>query len=155
MRLYHFSPIKNQKQFLLAVKYIATSNTKLCKSVIGKKLPINSLTIFSHYPKEFEQLTKYLYKLGKRYNENNGLRVRLNKPINVGSNVITYLRVRKPDPYRMQVGCNDFIVENYKVFKNTYLKAQAKNLRLIKRQEYEMIEFFDPEFDVLAYVVNG
>ncbi|MBI2232344.1 MAG: hypothetical protein HYU56_00315 [Candidatus Aenigmarchaeota archaeon] len=93
--------------------------------------------------------------MGDYYNENNGLRVRLKKPINVSGHSILFLRIRKPDPYRMQVGCNDFVVENYKTFKKGYLTKHTQNLRLIERPEYEMIEFFHPDFDVLAYIVHA
>ena len=51
-------------------------------------------------------------------------------------------------------GCNDFEIPNYKVFKNEHLSKHSKNLRLIERKDYEMIEFFDPDFDVFAYIVS-
>jgi len=92
--------------------------------------------------------------MGKRFNENNGPRIVLNNPIIIGKNKIEYLRIRKPDTYRMQTGCCDFIVDDYNDFKKTSLHRNKTNLRLIKRDEYEMIEFFDPDFDVLAYVVS-
>ena len=155
MKLYRFSPILNKKLLIKAIKYTATQTQKLCKKAIGKELPIKSLTIFAHYPHEYERLIKILYDLGSLHNEHNGPRVVLKVPIKVAQNTISYLRIRKPDPYRMQVGCNDFEVEDYRTFKSKYLTKQAKNLRLIKRPDYEMIEFFDPDFDVLAYVVSS
>lgn len=154
MRLYRFSPIVNEKQLIRAVKYVAIQTTRLSKKAIGKTLPISSLTIFAHYPSEYEKLVKLLYKLGKLHDENNGPRVILRKPIDVKNHIIKYLRIRKPDPYRMQVGCNDFDVEDYRAFKNKHLKIRSQKLCLIKRPDYEMIEFFDPDFDVLAYVVS-
>lgn len=153
MKLYRFSPIKNGEELIKAVKYVTKQNTKLCKKIIGTVLPITSLTIFSHYRDEYEKLVKILHKMGKLCGENNGPRVALHKPVKVNGNVIAYLRIRKPDPYRMQVGCSDFDVA-YQHFKKKYLNKKPKNLRLIKRPEYEMIEFFDPDFDVLAYVVS-
>lgn len=152
MKLYRFSPIKNEKELVKGVKYVAKENTKLCKKLTGKKLPISSITIFSHYRQEFQKLSAILHRLGSLYDENNGPRVTLHKPIKAAGHRITQLRIRKPDPYRMQVGCSDFDV-NYEEFKTAFSKA--KGLRIIRRQEYEMIEFFDPDFDVLAYVVNN
>ncbi|MBI5452447.1 hypothetical protein HY945_03215 [Candidatus Gottesmanbacteria bacterium] len=90
--------------------------------------------------------------LGNFVNENNGPRVALREPIKVGENTIIHLRIRKPDSYRMQVGCNDFDVPDYETFKNENLSKYPNNLRLIKREDYEMVEFFHPDFDVLAYV---
>ncbi len=92
--------------------------------------------------------------MGAPYNENNGPRVALHEPIIVDSNTITHLRIRKPDLERPQVGCNDFDVENYEAFKTEYLSKFPEYLFLIKRPEYEMIEFRHPDYDVLAYVVS-
>ena len=47
MKLYRFSPIKNEEELIKATTYVATQTTKLCKKVIGGILPINSLTIFT------------------------------------------------------------------------------------------------------------
>jgi hypothetical protein len=153
MKLYRFSPIRNEKELVRAAKYVASQNTKLCKKVIGKSLPITSLTIFSHYEDEYKRLEAIVLKFGKPYRGYNGVLVILNKPLKAGRHAITHLRIRKPDPYRMQVGCSDFVVKDYQGFKARFSK-HLQNLRLIQRDEYEMIEFFDPDFDVLAYVVS-
>ncbi len=65
-------------------------------------------------------MTTLVVAMGTPYNEDNGPRVKLTEPIRVkvmtiernGVNedhfsTIEYLRIRKPDPYRMQVGCAD------------------------------------------------
>ncbi len=153
MQLYRFSPIKDEQQLRKTVIYIANETSKLSKKIIGKILPIKSLTVFSHYPDEFEKLSEITKTIGNFLNENNGPRIILHKPIKVGNNTIIHLRIRKPDPYRMQVGCNDFEIIDYNTFKNENLSKHTNNLRLIKRSNYEMIEFFDPDFDILAYVV--
>lgn len=154
MQLYRFSPIKNEKQLREAVIYIADKTSELSRKVIGKSLPISSLTIFAHYSDEFEKLSEIVKTLGNFFNDNNGPRVALHEPIKVGANTITHLRIRKPDPYRMHVGCNDFYIPDYETFKNENLLKYQNNLRLIKRESYDMLEFFHPDFDVLAYVVS-
>jgi hypothetical protein len=154
MRLYRFSPIQNKEQLLKAVEYVAKQNTKLSKKVLGKPLSIKSLTIFAHYQQEYEQLVNILLEMGTKLKEHNGLYVSLNEPIKVGKNSIIRIRARQPDPYRMQVGCSDFEVENYLSFKETYLVKHAQNLRLIPRADGEMIEFFDSDIDTLGYVVS-
>lgn len=148
------SPIVSKEQLIEAIKYTAASASELCRKIIEKPLPIHSLTIFSHTEDEFEFLKKLLGIMGAPYNENNGPRVALHEPIVVGSNIITHLRIRKPDLERPQVGCNDFDIEDYKAFKSEHLAKHPDNLFLIKRPDYEMIEFRHPDFDVLAYVVS-
>ncbi len=149
-----FSPIQDKDTLLRAVEYVATRTSELASKIVGRSFPIKYLTIFSHDQSEYETLVKILAELGAPYDENNGPRVTLLEPIVVGGNTITRLRIRKPDPNRPQVGCGDFETD-YESFKNKCLATHPENLRLIKRPTYEMIEFFDPESDVLAYVVSS
>lgn len=153
--VYRFSPISSKEKLLEAVQYVASSATKLGQQVVGEEYPINSLTIFSHYQDEFAKLKEILLEMGKLDHENNGPFVQLNNPITLPNNDLQLLRVRQPDPYRLQVGCCDFQVPNYEEFKSVFLNKNPNNLRLITRPEYEMIEFFDPNFDILAYVVSN
>jgi hypothetical protein len=150
---YRFSPITNLEQLLSAINYIAEQTSLLAKQATGLDLAIKSLTVFSHYNDEFEVLKNIIKPLGKPHNENNGPRIKLDQPIKSKTNNIEYLRIRHPDSGRPQVGCNDFIVENYQNFKEQFLN-ENHNLRLIVRPNYEMIEFFDTKFDVLAYIVS-
>ncbi len=145
--------IQNQEELIEVVKYIAVETSRMAQKIVGKIFPIKSLTVFAHSQPEFELLEKILAKMGKPYNYNNGPRVELHEPIKVGSNRITHLRIRKPDPERPQVGCNDFETD-YEVFKRKYLSKHLENLRLIKRPKCEMIELHDPGFKVLVYVVS-
>jgi hypothetical protein len=154
MKLYRFSPIQDQAQLTDAVSHVAEQASRLCTQVIGEQLPITYLTIFAHYSDEYENLVDILHSLGETMEANNGLRTKLEKPIGMNGQTITDVRVRQPDPYRMQVGCCDFGIDDYRVFKQSNLLQHSQNLRLIKRPKYEMIEFFDPNYDVLAYVIG-
>ena len=145
--------IKNKEELIKAVKYVATETSRLAEKIVGKTFPITSLTVFAHSQSEYELLIRILAEMGKPYNYNNGPRVELYEPIEVENNHITHLRIRKSDPERPQVGCNDFKT-NYETFKVEYLLKHPDNLRFVKRSEYEMIEFYDVKFDVLAYVVS-
>lgn len=153
MNSYRFSPIENKEALIEAVKYIASQTSALSHKIIDKSFPITSLTIFAHSDDEYSRLIKILSELGSPYNENNGPRVLLHEPIVAGENVITHLRIRKPDPERPQAGCNDFDTD-YEAFKKDYLTIRSSNLRLIERTDYEMIELFDTDLDVLAYIVS-
>lgn len=154
-KLYRFSPIETEKELHEAVVYVSEKVTELCKKITGEEFSIDSLTIFSHYSKEFESLKQTAINMGELESEHNGPYVKLNNPIKLKNNKLSMLRIRQPDPYRMQVGCNDFSVSSYKEFKERFLSSKKDNLRLIERPDYEMIEFFDPDFDVLSYVLSG
>lgn len=153
-KLYRFSPIISEEKLLEAIQYVAQKATSLCKKITGEEFPISSITIFSHYNSEFENLQKILLTLGKVAANNNGPYVRLHSSLQLPNNKLELLRVRQPDPYRMQVGCCDFTVEDYEKFKSLTLPDHPEKLRLIERPDYEMIEFFDPGFDVLAYITS-
>ena len=77
MQLYRFSPIKDEKQLREAVVYVADKTSTLAKKIISKPLPISSLTIFAHYPDEFEKLSKIARDIGNFFDESNGPRVAL------------------------------------------------------------------------------
>lgn len=144
--------IKTKAELLNTIRYIANQTSQMCKEIVGITLPIKSLTVFCHDENEFEHLKEILNTMGAPYNENNGPRITLSEPIIVNEHTITHVRIRHPDILRPHVGCNDFEVNSYVDFKNTYLHSPY--LKLIQRPTYEMIEFRHPAYDVLAYVVS-
>ena len=62
------------------------------------------------------------------------------------------LKVRKPDETRKERGDADFTVDNYNAFKEKYLSRPG--FSLIKRENFEMIELIDPDFNVRTYFSN-
>ena len=154
MQLYQFSPIESKEKLLEAGEYVVRTTSELMEKVVGATFPISSLTVFSHYEEEFENLKIILESLGDITGDTNGPRVKLHEPRSIGQHTITYLRVRKPDIYRSQVGCVDFDVSDYHQFKSSHLADFPQNLRLIERPDYELIELFDPNHDVLGYILS-
>jgi len=152
-RLYRFSQIKTQEELVIAINYVAEKATELCYKITSQTYPIDYLTIFSHYPEEFNFLKQTALEMGNLKSENHGPLVELSTPLKLTNGELKLLRIREPDPYRMQVGCSDFIVPDYQEFKNQFL-GKSENLRLIERPDLELIEFFHPDFDVLAYVLS-
>jgi hypothetical protein len=167
MDLYRFSPIESQSALADAIAYVATECTWLFFNVTGFVAPIRSLTIFAHYPDEYDALVRMQSDLGELRSDQNGPRIKLADPIVIEVGVlevngvretvtqtIEYLRIRRPDPYRMQVGCCDYEIEDYWDFKE-FFGFRAESPRTIQRRDYEMLEFFDPSSDVLGYAVSG
>ena len=152
-RLYRFSQIYTQEELLIAIKYVAAKATELCQKITSQTYPIDYITIFCHYPEEFNFLKQTALELGDLKSENHGPLVELGTPLELINGQLKSLRIREPDPYRMQVGCADFTVSDYQEFKNQFL-GKSENLRLIERLDFEMLEFFHPDFDVLAYILS-
>ena len=154
MQLYRFSPIETKETLLEAIAYECATSAKLFTQITGETAPITSVTIFAHYPEEFETLKGIQATMGTQVGEVLGPRVALHEPITIGEGVVTHLRIRQPDPYHGQVGSNDYDIADYATFKEKFLAAKPNNLRLLVRPDYELIEFWHPDFDVTGYVLS-
>jgi len=163
MRLYRFSPIQNKEELLEAIKHIHFSCYKLCKQSFGEYLPnAGNMGVFCHYDDEYDRLIA----IRKEMTENTGnlsqKYFKLHEPIiipaegDVPETTYTYLYIRRPDPYRAQVGDVDFYLapEEYQDLKQAML-AGTKTLpgaRVFDRPDLDMIELYDPNVDALGYV---
>lgn len=168
MKLYRFSSIQTDDELLTAINYVATAATKMMFRNTGNLETIKSLTIFAHYADEYKRMLSLMKNLGEQKTANNGLRFVLNKPIHVQAmslevnghpdqvtQIIEEVRIRKPDPYRTQVGCCDIEVDKRGFeFREDSDGHHSSTSRLIKRPDLRMIEYFDPDFDVLIYAVE-
>lgn len=162
MKLYRFSPIKNQEDLFEAIKHIHFECYKLCKQSFGHYLPnAGNMGVFCHYEEEYEQLIKIRKELTEDSDNINQKYFRLHKPIvisgqdDVPETTYTYLYVRRPDPYRHHVGDVDFYLEpkKYSELKKSLLVGkEMKGARIFYRPDLDMIELYDPDVDALAYV---
>jgi len=162
MKLYRFSPIKNQKELFEAIKHIHFECHKLCKESFGKYLSnAGNIGVFCHYEKEYKNLIKLQKKLTDQSDNINQKYFKLHEPIiifakeNIPETTYTYLYIRKPDPYRYQVGDIDFHLEpqKYSKLKQSILSGKkVKGARVFERSDPDMIELYDPDIDVLGYV---
>ncbi|MBI2572833.1 hypothetical protein HYV86_03160 [Candidatus Woesearchaeota archaeon] len=162
MKLYRFSPIKNKEDLLQAVNHVHTASHKLCKQSFGKYLAnAGNMGIFCHYDEEYNLLTKFRKELTEESNNVNQKYYRLHTPIiiptqgDIPQTTYTHLYIRKPDPYRAQVGDIDFYLEpaTYSKLKESITKGKPiHGARVFDRTDLDMIELYDPDVDVLAYV---
>lgn len=164
---YLFSPISETSVILDAVGYVAKEATKMLFRSQGYTLPIKYVTLFAHYDSEYDELIKLSTELGTQSVTNNGVKTLLTNPIEVlamkldvngqredVTHLVESIRIRKPDPYRMQVGCCDFEYNSdYEWLAGTETIANSR-VRRILRKDLDMVEFHDPDFDVLGYVVK-
>lgn len=162
MKLYRFSPIRSKEQLLEAIKHMHFEAHKLCKQSFGKYLPNSgNAGIFCHYAGEYEILIKIRKELTELSDNPNQKYFRLRDPIiilahdDVPETIYTHLYIRRPDPYRHHVGDIDFCLEpaEYKKLKQLLLAGKKiKGARVFERPDLDMIELYDPDVDVLAYV---
>lgn len=147
-----------------AIKHIHMSCHELCMQSVGKHLPVaGNIGIFCHYDDEYELLTKLSGELTDTSDSFNGKYFRLHEPITIPAEgdvpeaTYTYLYIRKPDPYRYQVGDLDFYMDTgeYTEFKESLLTGEGiKGARVYYKPEKDMVELYDPDIDTLGYVSN-
>lgn len=165
MKLYRFSPIRNKDQLLKAIEYVHLACHELCNQTFGKYLLVaGNIGIFCHYDDEYKFLTEIREELTDASDNFNQKYYRLNAPIiipakdDIAETTYTYLYIRKPDPYRAQVGDVDFVLEKkqYSELKKSLLDGKAiKGARIYGRAGDDMVELYNPDIDALGYVVTS
>ena len=146
-----------------AVEHIHYGCHDLCKKAIGKYLPVaGTIGIFCHYDEEYEFLTQVQAKLVDFTNSVNGKYYRLLNPFvipakgDIPEAVYTNFYIRKPDPYRHQVGDLDFYLESdtFSMLKKSLTdRALIEGARIIpNRPDLDLVELFNPDVDVLGYI---
>jgi len=162
MRLYRFSPIQTEIELRAAIEYVHFASYGLCKASFGRYMSnAGNIGIFCHYDDEYEALIEIRKHLTEASDNWNQKYFRLLDPIvipgkgDVPETTYTHLYIRKPDPYRAHVGDVDFYLEPqaYLELKGS-LKAGKKvsGARIFDRADADMVELYDPDVDVLAYV---
>ena len=68
------------------------------------------------------------------------------------SGFLKLLKIRKYDDKHLDLGDADFTVSNYEEIKSKYINKP--NFKLIRRNEYEMIELMEEKNEVRAYFSN-
>lgn len=155
MKLYRFSPIDNNETCLQVLEYIQNELRKLSNLVMDEELPINTLKIFAHYSDEYDFLRKWVDTLGTPDKESSSTSyyVKPNSQIVINGDPTDYLGIRTPDPYRPQVGCGDYVINNFDELKAKYIN-KSPFFREVTHKKYHMLELFHPDIDVLGYIVK-
>lgn len=165
MKLYRFSPVKSEEELMQAIKHLHIEVHKLCKNSFGSYLPVTgNIGFFCHYEEEFAFLKNLQKEMCDLSEANYGKYFKLKKEIKFPENdgvpgqVYTHLYIRQPDIYRSQVGDIDFFLEE-KEYLQKYSELQngrqIKGARIYPSEAKDMIELFDPDVDVLGYIVSN
>lgn len=162
MRLYRFSPIKRKEELLKAIEHIHFECYRLCKDSFGNYLPnAGNVGVFCHYDEEYEYLTDLRKEMTEELENWNQKYFKLHEDIvipakdGVPKTTYSFLYIRRPDPYRAQVGDIDFYLpENeYKKLKQEMLEGkEVPGARVFDRPDLDMIELYNPDSDALGYV---
>jgi hypothetical protein len=162
VKLYRFSPIQDQAELFEAIKYIHIACHKLCKQSFNSYLPVaGNIGVFCHYPEEFDRLVKIRKSLTKPSENPAEKYFELYNPIIVQATdsipeaTYKHLYIRRSDIYRSQVGDLDFNLgeQEYEELKASLRDGKViPGARIFPEERLDMVELFDPNVDVLAYV---
>src|SRR3989344_9314184 len=137
-------------QFISIIQSIISEAVKLRDAkTTEKSAPVNYACVFSQNDTEYESLLAASKKLGNVVQETAMGPVFQISPIDTIAGSLRLVKIRKPDSKRPERGDADFTVLDYSKFKKAYLPQ--KGFKLIVRENFEMIELIDPEFNVRAY----
>jgi len=162
MKLYRFSPIKNEQELLEAIKHTHFGCFELCKKAFCRYFSVaGNIGVFCHYDGEYKFLTDLRKKLAEESDNLNQKYFRLHKPIvipargDIPETTYTYLYIRRPDQYRAQVGDVDFVIgdkECVELKESLQKGSQINGAKIFDRPDLDMVELSDPDIDALTYV---
>lgn len=164
MSLYTFSPIQTKDQLLEAIKFTHFACYQLCQQAFGQYFANSgNMGIFCQYDDEYERLTEWRKEMTEASDSYLQKYFRLHKPIvipaqgDVPETTYTFLYIRRPDPYRHQVGDVDFYIpeDQYRQLKQEMLDGKVvPGARVFDRPDLDMIELYNPDIDALGYVTT-
>ena len=136
------------------VNYIVDEGEKVKAKYLEEQTgPVDYVAIFCKDEDEKKKLLDLVSALGTVAQETpTGPNIKLINPIVTNSGAVRLIKIRNVDSIKRQRGAPDFRVEDYHSFKQKYLGK--KNINLIDRKSFEMIEIWDPQADVLVYFPN-
>ncbi|HSH18520.1 MAG TPA: hypothetical protein VK978_03980 [Candidatus Saccharimonadales bacterium] len=160
-----------QEQLTEIIEHISRQATKLYFEVVGdiSGCVIEHVVVFCHSAAEYEQLQETLRNLGQQADKSNGISYILEKPVIVIGGTVNYngqdktvqhaitrIDLRLADTTIGLAGYAYYKFEkdggwDYWEFKDHY-GMYTLNPKTIQREGYEMLEFFDPDSDVLGYM---
>jgi len=162
MKLYRYSPVTSESVLREAIDYLHMESMKLCKRSLWRYLP-NAWNVwfFCHFPEEYQHLTTLRESLTESSENMYQKYFKLQCPYvfnakwGMPETTYSYLYIRKPDPYRFHVGDIDFYLpdDEYKILKQDLIdNGERPGMRAFPREDLDMIELYDRDSDVLAYV---
>ena len=142
--------INELKQFIQEI--IKKANDLKNKHTSKENAPVNYACIFCQTGNQYDELLELTKSIGTIIKETPTGPLFQIEPLNTVAGDLKLLKIRKPDETRKELGDADFTVSNYSEFKETHLSQEG--FKLIKREDFEMIELIDSEFDVRVYFSN-
>jgi len=148
-----FLPVLDEESYQKAFEYIASQARMLAHKVLGREMMIDTVTVFTHQPEEYEFLERFLKTQGEVSPFSHGATLYVEVDKVALGNKVQLLGARQPDETRPEVGYADFPVPNYEQIKEENLKNEHVS-EIESGNGIKLLELMHPEFDVRGYIVN-
>jgi len=122
------------------------------KHIVGDDSAVNYSAVFSQSDNEYKKLLGAIKEIGEIILETKTGPLFKIDPLDTVAGDLKLVKIRKPDKSRSERGDADFTVSNYDEFKKGFLSK--KGFKLIKRDNFEMIELMESGFNVRVYFSN-
>lgn len=142
----------NLEEFKNVIQEVVRESAELKDKYTDKSnVPVNYAALFCQSDEEYKEFLNLANKLGKIY------KITTTGPLflidlDTESGKLKLLKVRKPDETKKERGDADFTITDYNTFKEKYLSKAG--FSLIEREDFEMIELINSEFNVRVYFSN-
>jgi hypothetical protein len=133
----------------IVVGIVTAATTLKDKHTDARDARVSYCAVFCGDDTEFEELDGAAKEVGTLADSTATGPVYVTPPLSTQAGDLRVVKIRRPDETRKERGDADFAVSSYAAFKATYLEAVG--FRLIERDDFEMLELVDSEFDVRAY----
>ena len=134
------------------VVHIIAEADKLKKKFVSDPAPVNYACIFCQSDDEYTTFLETTKQIGKVVQDTKAGPIFQIAPLETVAGELQLLKIRKPDPTRTERGDADFTLSNYNEFKKEHLHQTGYTL--ITRENCEMIELKDPDFNIRVYFSN-
>jgi len=139
----------NLKEFKNLIQDIVRESSRLKdKYTDQENAKVNYACIFCQNNEEYHDFLNLANQLGKAFKETQTGPLFL-IDLDTESGKLKLLKIRKPDETHKERGDADFTVSDYNSFKDNYLSKPG--FSLIERDNFEIIELVDPNFNVRTY----
>ncbi len=122
------------------------------KHIAGDDSNVNYAAIFSQSDDEYKDLLEAIKETGELILDTKAGPLFKIAPLDTVAGSLKLVKIRKPDKTRPERGDADFTLDDYGRFKKEFLDKEG--FKLIEREDFEMIELMDSEFNVRAYFSN-
>ncbi len=144
--------MKTDALILMIKEDIVDQAYRLALSLTDQPIKVNYACVFTKSLDEYKSMIQAAETIGEVVKDTSMGPVYKVAPIQTIAGDLYILKIRKPDPNRKERGDADFTLTDYASFKN--INITKPGFKLIKRDEFEMLEFNPGNGSALVYFSN-